>query len=342
MALTKIKGTLIADSSVTANKLDISGTTAQRPSSPTEGSFRMNTTLRTPEYYFNGQWIAIPGFVPTTGKTKVTFGYTGGNQSWTVPAGVTAIYAKIWGAGGGGSHSGWSFGSPGGGGGHSRGIVTVTPGQTIAIVVGGGGRAQDGYSAYGGGGVRSTSNSYGSGGGGYSAIFDTTISSGNELIVAGGGGGGGASRANAGNFGGGGGGLQGQDGAAQYDGYYGYRGRGGTQTSGGIGGGNSGSKFQGGQANAYGGGGGGGYYGGSGGSYIEDDTMGGGGSGFLHPTRVILGETYTASYATPAYFWDTDLQGFAPEHSVPTGMGAQPAANNQGGTGGTGAVVIYY
>jgi hypothetical protein len=320
------------------------GTTAERPSS-SEVIQRFNTVTKSMEYYYNGQWISTAAYISLVGKTRVAFGYTGSGQSWTVPAGVSSVYVKMWGAGGGGgSHSGWSFGSPGGGGGHTRGIITVTPGQTLALVVGGGGRAQDGYSAYGGGGIRSASNNYGSGGGGYTAVFDSVISSGNELMVAGGGGGGGASRANAGNFGGGGGGLQGQDGAAQYDGYYGYRGRGGTQTGGGSGGGNAGSKFQGGQANAYGGGGGGGYYGGSGGSYVEDDTMGGGGggSGFIHATRVILGELYTASYAVPAYFWDPDLQGFAPEHSVPTAMGAQPAANNQGGTGGTGCIVIYY
>jgi hypothetical protein len=320
------------------------GTTSQRPTT-SEVLQRFNTVTNAMEYYYNGQWISTAAYISLVGKNRVTFGMTGGGQSWTVPAGVTSIYVKMWGAGGGGgSYGGWSQGSPGGGGGHTRGIITVTPGQVIAMVVGQGGRAVDAFSGYGGGGIRSTSGSYGSGGGGYTAIFDSVISSGNEVMVSGGGGGGGASRAGPGNFGGGGGGLIGQDGAAQYDGYYSYRGRGGTQSAGGVGGGNAGSKFQGGQANAYGGGGGGGYYGGSGGSYVEDDTMGGGGggSGYIHPTRVILGELYTASYATPAYYWDQDLQGFAPEHGTPTAMGAQPAGNSQGGTGGSGCIVIYY
>lgn len=345
MALTKVKGTIVTDNTITEKKVDLSGTTASRPSAPTEGTFRTNTTLKVPEYYFNGQWISIPGYANTTGKTRAMFGWTGSGQSWTVPAGVTTIYVKMWGAGGGGgSHGGWSFGSPGGGGGHTRGFITVTPGQILGLVVGGGGRAVDSYQAYGGGGVRSVSGNYGAGGGGYTGIFDTIISNGYELMVAGGGGGGGASRANAGNFGGGGGGAVGQDGSAQYDGYYSYRGRGATQTAGGSGGGNAGIKFAGGQANQYGGGGGGGFYGGSGGSYVEDDTMagGGGGSGWFHATRVVLGETYTASYAVPAYFWDVDLQGIAPENGVPTAMGAQPAAANQGGTGGSGCIAIYY
>lgn len=346
----------IAAGAMTKQVLDISGsgvggisvpfgTTAERPSSVDGLLQRYNTTTKSLEYYYGGQWISSSAYVSTIGKTRVTFGHTGAGQSWVVPAGVTSLYVKLWGGGGGGgSHSGWSYGSPGGGGGHTRGIVTVTPGQTLGIVVGGAGRAIDGHSAYGGGGVRSTSNNYGSGGGGYTGIFDSSISNGNELIVAGGGGGGGASRAAGGNHGGAGGGLQGQDGAAPYDGYYSYRGRGGTQSSGGVGGGNSGGKFSGGQANAYGGGGGGGYYGGSGGSYVEDDTMagGGGGSGYTHPTRVILGETYTGAFQSPAFFWDPDLQGFAPEHGVPTAMGAGPAGNNQGGTGGPGCIVIYY
>jgi len=323
------------------------GTSSERPASPSGVVQRYNTTNKSLEHYYSGQWISSTPYVSTVGKSKVSFGYTGSGQSWTVPSGVTSIYVKMWGAGGGGgAHSGWSYGAPGGGGGHSRGIIQVSPGQVIAIVVGGGGRAQDGYSAYGGGGIRSTSNNYGSGGGGYTGVFDSSITTGNELMVAGGGGGGGAARASFGNYGGGGGGERGQDGMAPYDGYYSYRGRGGSQTGGGVGGGNSGSKFQGGQATAYGGGGGGGWFGGSGGGYVEDDTMagGGGGCGYIHPTKVVLGEMFTAAFTTPAYFWDADLQGFSPEHGVSTAMGAWAAGSGagQGGTGGTGCVVIYY
>lgn len=320
---------------------DVQGTAGS-----TNNTIRFNDGTGRYEVYTNGFWIQLGGsYTAISGKNKVVFTYTGAGQSWTVPAGVTSIYAKIWGGGGGGgSHSGWSYGAAGGGGGHTRGTITVTPGSTLGIVVGGGGVAVDGVSAYGGGGARSTSGSYGAGGGGYSAIFLSTITNGNELMVAGGGGGGGAARAGIGNTGGAGGGIQGQDGVAPYDGYYVYRGRGGTQTAGGVGGGYSGTKFAGGQASAYGGGGGGGYYGGSGGSYIEDDTMGGGGggSGWYNTAVVKFGETLTGSGYVPAGFDDPDLQGIAPMNSCQTAHGQQNAGNNQGGTGGSGAVIIYY
>ena len=345
--------TLPADG-VLLSLADLSGSTTQAFSastlslgSSTDNLLRFNNASGRYEMYSNGFWGQIEIGYSITGKTKQVFGFTGGGQFFTVPAGVTSVYVKAWGGGGGGgSNNGWVFGSPGGGAGHSRGVLTVTPGQVLAIVAGGGGVAVDGVVAYGGGGRRSISTGYGAGGGGYSAVFLGDISSGNELLVAGGGGGGGASRAGYGNFGGAGGGIQGQDGAAQYDGQYNLRGRGGSQVAGGVGGGISGVKFTGGHASAYGGGGGGGYYGGSGGSYTEDDTMagGGGGSGYCKPNVSSFGELFTGSGPIPAKYDDPDLQGIAPMHGVPTAMGAQVAGSGagQGGSGGSGAVIIYY
>ncbi|MFN0133438.1 MAG: hypothetical protein ACKVW3_13040 [Phycisphaerales bacterium] len=64
-----------------------------------------------------------------------------GTYSWTVPAGVTRLIAHCWGGGGGG---GWTVsGTHGGGGGAAGGAIkvwTVTPGDTVNIVVGAGGQ----------------------------------------------------------------------------------------------------------------------------------------------------------------------------------------------------------
>ena len=68
-------------------------------------------------------------------KNFVTF-ITVGSSTWTVPTGVTKIYAEIWAGGGGGSLTGG-----GGGGGYTAGIINVTPGGSVSYNVGGGGAA---------------------------------------------------------------------------------------------------------------------------------------------------------------------------------------------------------
>lgn len=100
-------------------------------------------------------------------KTKVVFTGTGADQSWVVPAGISYIFVKMWGAGGAhGRQSGWSFGAAGGGGGHTRGLISVTAGSTLTVKVGAGGRTAFNGSTYGGGGGYSESNTMGGGGGG--------------------------------------------------------------------------------------------------------------------------------------------------------------------------------
>jgi hypothetical protein len=72
-------------------------------------------------------------------STTVTFNYsTSGNQSWTVPTGVTSATFYLIGAGGGG---GISF--AGGGGGYATGSYAVTAGQTLTVIVGQGGGGAD-------------------------------------------------------------------------------------------------------------------------------------------------------------------------------------------------------
>lgn len=306
-----------------------------------------STTGRTNIVY--ADWvIEQDGMVLTpVGKTKANYFYTGGDQSFVVPVGVFYIFAKLWGAGGASARAGgWSFGGEGGGGGHTRGLIPVTPGETITVRVGQGGvTASSTATIFGGGGMGPTGgNDYSGSGGGGCYIFRSTT----PLLIAGAGGGGGASRNWISNVGGAGGGLVGENGEAPFDGAMAYAGFGGTQTAGGSGntGGGAGSLYQGGRTtSSWGAGGGGGYYGGSGGGYLEDDTMagGGGGSGFV-ATSVLLGSAYSGSKRTPGIYWDNDL---ARNKSALTNIAyGGPNAQNQVAagtqTGGNAFCVIYY
>ena len=127
--------------------------------------------------------------LPNTARAQTTtiFDFTGTNQFFVVPTGVTSLSVSMWGAGGGKS---------GGSGAFVSGLLTVTPGETLTLIVGGGGGFSTGSTgnAFGGGGEGRgsvgvfTINS--GGGGGRSGIRD----SGNtEVVTAGGGGGGGNS-----------------------------------------------------------------------------------------------------------------------------------------------------
>lgn len=213
------------------------------------------------------------------------FGYTGGVQSYTVPAdGVYKL--EVWGAQGGKS---------GGYGGYSYGYKRLSAGNTIYVVVGGyGGK----YGGYNGGGNSTTGgcSDCAGGGGGATHIATTnrgTLSSYNSyrsevLIVAGGGGG----TSESGIAGGTGGGTNGGDakGGCSWS-SSGYYTKGATQTEGGYDTeyGFNGSFGQGGNAEPngagkyYGGGGGGGWYGGGGGQLARGscwERAGSGGSGY--------------------------------------------------------------
>ncbi|MCC6600461.1 MAG: hypothetical protein IT223_07275 [Crocinitomicaceae bacterium] len=208
-----------------------------------------------------------------------TFSYSGGEQTFTVPGGVTSLIVQCWGAEGGNS------GAQAGKGGYASGTLSVSPGNTLYLYVGGQGTTV-GNSSIGGGGFNGGGNANGSsgGGGGASDVRFGGNSLGNRMIVAGGGGGGGYS----GSGGGAGGGLTGSDGANGTAGTPGGGGQGGSQSSGGNGGspgsGGAGNIGQGGQGGnvagiGYSGGGGGGYYGGGGGGGEISWGNGGGGSG---------------------------------------------------------------
>ncbi len=232
---------------------------------------------------------------------RVTFHYTGGVQTWTVPVGVTRASFDVYGAEGGGSPL---YGIlpiiKGGKGGFASAKIKVTPGEVIHIFVGGKGgdggeltresppeQSRGGFN--GGGNARGNAIGGAGGGGGGGAsdvrVGGTHVS--NRVIVAGGGGGSSEKLYVPCGFshGGGGGGLTGADGVAAVDDCTG--GTGGTQTGSGAqpgypaGGGSLGFGGKGlgplVAKSAGGGGGGGGYYGGGGGFL---GGGGGGGSGF--------------------------------------------------------------
>lgn len=216
--------------------------------------------------------------------TQTTFNYTGAEQLYTVPAGVSSVVIVCKGA------SGAAWGTQQGGtGARVQGSLAVTAGETLHVFVGGGGLngvshspGAGGFNGGGSGGPIGTQVGFsaGSGGGGASDVRQTGNALANRKIMAGGGGapaslggggGGGALSATApagSGTNGGGGGTQAAGGAAGNGAAAGISGQGGT------GGGNT--IFDG------GGGGGGGFFGGGGGGFDAGTganvSAGGGGS----------------------------------------------------------------
>ncbi len=288
-------------------------------------------------------WMASGAFAGV-GATTSTFSYTGNDQSFTVPAGVTSLTVKLWGAGGagGGYHAGIETGGKGGSGAFVTGTLAVTPGEILTLVVAGGGNA-NGSATYGGGAGAGLEGA--GSGGGRSAIRRALA----EVVTAGGGGGGSTNQTDpiSANIPGGAGGLttgsSGADGT-DYD-NTGTRvggGGGGTQASGGAGGagaffggnaGTAGSMLTGGSGgNVYGGGGGGGYFGGGGGggsSGLDSGGGGGGGSSFL-ANLTASGGSAAGSADTPGGTADADYV---------AGIGTGGVAN---GNGGNGRIVLSY
>ena len=223
-------------------------------------------------------------FALNTGSyAQSVFNYTGGVQSYVVPAGIYAISVEVMGAQGGNFSC---IGRYGGFGGRVVATMAVTPGQTYYCYVGQ--QAGDSYCGYGspggsngGGGAQGgngSSSCGGSGGGGASDIRTISGSSSaalsSRLIV---GGAGSGAAYDCGEPGANAGGSTGSTGVDNCGSGYGY---GGSQTAGGAAGSSSSPGGLGYGGNAYtgyyGSGGGGGYFGG-GGAY---SGAGGGGSSY--------------------------------------------------------------
>jgi len=196
--------------------------------------------------------------------TIQTFTYTGTEQTFTVPGGVSSIQVIAIGARGG------EASGAGGEAAEVRGSVTVTPGQTLYIEVGGkGANAPGGAGGFNGG---AGGGGGGAGGGGASDIRTSPASAGlapdHRLIIAAGGGG---------SAGPGEAGVGGAGGAAEEAGAEG-------PGSGNAGGGGATAIIGGGGGGGCGGGGGGGQLGtgGGGGTNIGSENGGGGGGGGLY------------------------------------------------------------
>jgi hypothetical protein len=218
--------------------------------------------------------------------SKRTFAYTGNEQQFMVPAGVTQIVVTVDGASGApGADEGYSkYASAGGLGSRVRATIPVTPRETLAIFVGGDG-SDGGFNGGGAAGGSSVSNGHGGGASDVRQGGDQLAD--RVLVGAGGGGGGEASECistacgySLGGDGGIGGKKRGGLGGDGHSGFGGSGGGGGGQGAGGRGGaggtsmcgGSDGQQGTGGTGGGtpiycggYGGGGGGGYYGGGGG-----------------------------------------------------------------------------
>lgn len=229
----------------------------------------------------------VNAYVTTNSTT--TKSYTGGQQTWVVPAGLSTVTVKAYGADGEGGYKGALV----------QGDITVTAGETLYVYVGGAGSTNSGYN----GGARrcSTTGIYNSGGASDVRRGGTALS--NRVIVAGGAGGGAYGSWKC--TGAGSGGQNGGDGcnANGTSSAYSRGGKGGTGAAGGLGGnkvtgganGSNGSSGSGGDGacgggGESGGGGGGGYYGGGGGgggnnTAGKGGAGGGGGSSYVNGTN---------------------------------------------------------
>jgi hypothetical protein len=235
------------------------------------------------------------------------FSFTGAEQSYTVPAGVSSLSVTAVGAPGGGPSSG---GLAPGRGAVVSGVVDVAPGQVLYVEVGGnGGSSVGGFNGGGDSGTRNGLSVYGGGGGSDVRTLPMSagaISSNSRLIVAAGGGGSGYPAAPGGDAGapggsapttsvGGGAGTETAAGAGGCDSFQMGCGMDGSLGVGGTGG-SSGDGAQtregaGGGGGLYGGGGGGGGGGAQGGG-----VGGGGGGSSLVPSD--LGRLSLASLTT--------------------------------------------
>ena len=264
--------------------------------SPAAGLTIYNTTTNKLNTWNGTGWDAAlsateqPGLSPAS----VSFNYSGGPQTYTVPAGVFSLQVDAAGASGGGYGAGTD---EGGAGARVQATLAVSPGQVLTIYVGAAGVFNTSGTFYIAGGYNGGGPAIlGGTGGGATDIRAGGGQLADRLLVAGGGGGGGYSatlnantRGGAGgnpngssgtstsNVGNGGGATQtaagGTLGIGSTDGDVGAGGKGEVARFGGGGGGGSGYY-----------GGGGGYAAGTGSNTYNNGGGGGGGSSWVVPT----------------------------------------------------------
>src|SRR5258705_356547 len=136
------------------------------------------------------------------------FNFTGGTQTFVVPAGVTQVRIDAAAAQGGSGETDDGL-DDGGDGGEIEATIDVTPGETLTVVVGGKGISpkhdfEVAAGGFNGGGDARISEHAGGGGGGESDVRQGSGSLDDRVVIADGGGGGGGGDKNSGNGGGGG------------------------------------------------------------------------------------------------------------------------------------------
>ncbi len=272
-AKTFVDGVSVGSSSSTDGVLRILNGTNSFVASLQATSLTANRTYELPDS--SGAVVLTAG--TATGGSQ-NFNYTGSQQTFVVPAGITELNIRAAGASGG------STGSSGGTGANIESSIPVTPGETLYIYVGGTTATNTGGWNGGGNGNSATTR----GGGGASDIRRGGNALADRVVVAGGGGGRGTTTSGAA---GNGGNPDGSSATTARPGFGattiagGAAGSGGSSTAGSLGqGGNGGSS-----AGDRGGGGGGGIYGGGGGGA---GSLTGGGSGGGGSSLIPTGGTY--------------------------------------------------
>ena len=265
----------------------------------------------------------------STYGNNVSFSYTGSLQRWVVPNNVYSITINAIAARGG---DGGSNANSGGSGSNAICNASVTPGQTLFIIVGGyPGTSETAMYGFGGnGGLSGATIRYGGAGGGLSGVFtDEILTSSDILIVAGGGGGGAGLNDNDG----GNGALtstgSGSDGTTQV-GFGHTGGYGATTSNNGLKGvvydtnstqPTNGSNYNGGLGGTgslssdYGGGGGGaGYLGGGGGAGGGSASGGGGGGSTFAQSYTIFGQGNDVGHGSVNIFYNQTNDEFDAGH----------------------------
>jgi len=345
-----VSGSLPTGMSINSSTGVISGT-ATSVGTDTTYSFTLRVT--------NNSNVTADRAFSILSKAPITqaFTFTGADQTFSIPSGLTRVNAYLWGAAGGGA-SAEGYSDAGGAGGYAYGLINTSSLTTLLVQVGeGGGRTNNGSGRptrpYPNAGLPSVRNSYTSGaGGGRSAIFNSSASAANAILIAGGGGGasahGGSSGAAGSNMSGGNGGGSSGTGSMGYSSAnVELTALAGTQIAGGSsdsGVGRVAAQFQGADAGNgtlwdsggwnTSGGGGDGWYGG--GCVNNQHAGGGGGSGYSNSTYV-TGGVLTASAITSG-----KKSTVAPPQTASAYYSSGIGQGNVNATGGNGRVVLVY
>lgn len=304
-----------------------SGTTAQRPSSPTVGMTRFNTTLNIIEaYHVNDGWIGLSNTFQAVGGTityasPYTYHTFTSSGTFQVTSGVKSVdYLIVAGGGGGGQNNGGG----GGAGGVISSATSLSLGSyTVTIGAGGSGATGSGWSGSNGSNTSFNPGTAIGGGGGMGGNFGV----------------GGAGGAVAGSGGSGGGQSRGV-------------GSPGSGTAGqGSSGRNNRTGAEGGGGGGFSSGGGTGPNGGNGYTWVNGSTYCGGGGGAGEGAGNVAGLGGTGgggrgaatAGATLANGWSN---GGAGENGAANTGGGGGSADNPGtalgGNGGSGIVIVRY